>query len=103
MKRLFILIFVVLLTIIIMVGCSSATTNTATEEKKVVFGMTTWTSTMAPTAIAKMILEEAGYEVETVLLDQPIIFQGMANKQVDFFMDAWLPYKIGRASCRERV
>lgn len=95
MKRLFISILVVLLSLSVLVGCSSPadnTDNTAKEEKKVTFGITTWSSTLAPTAIAKMILEEGGYEVETVLLDQPIIFQGLSNKQVDFFMDAWLPY-----------
>lgn len=92
MKRLLILGLVLMLSFGILVGCSSPVTNDTEEEKKVTFGVTTWSSTMAPTAIAKMILEEAGYEVETVLLDQPIIFQGLANQQVDFFMDAWLPY-----------
>src|SRR5690625_829047 len=45
-----------------------------------------------PTEIAKQILEEAGYEVEVSLLDQPILFEGLAEQEVDFFMDAWLPY-----------
>ncbi len=92
MKRLPILVLILLLSLTILVGCSSPVKDNTQEEKKVIFGVTTWSSTMAPTAIAKMILEEAGYEVETVLLDQPIIFQGLADQQVDFFMDAWLPY-----------
>src|SRR5699024_6911065 len=35
---------------------------------------------------------EAGYDVNVVVLDQPLIFEGLKNKDVDFFMDAWLPY-----------
>lgn len=63
------------------------------EEKEVItFGETGWSSTQVPTEIAKQILEEAGYEVEILLLDQPVIFEGLKTKDVDFFMDAWLPY-----------
>jgi len=62
------------------------------EDTTITFGMPAWTSTEAPTAIAELILEEAGYEVETKLLAQPAIFQGMRTEQIDFFMDAWLPH-----------
>ncbi|WP_096189894.1 glycine betaine ABC transporter substrate-binding protein [Evansella halocellulosilytica] len=62
------------------------------EGETIVFGLTTWTSTEAPSNIAKLILEEAGYNVEFSLLDQPVIFEGLVNKDVHFFMDAWLPY-----------
>ncbi|MBB5172634.1 glycine betaine ABC transporter substrate-binding protein [Texcoconibacillus texcoconensis] len=62
------------------------------EEETITFGLTTWTSTEAPTEIARLILEEAGYNVEFSTLDQPIIFEGLENEDVDFFMDAWLPY-----------
>lgn len=66
--------------------------NSDGEEKTITFGQTGWSSTEVPTEIAKQILEEAGYEVEVSLLDQPIIFEGLAEQEVDFFMDAWLPY-----------
>ncbi|WP_280564231.1 glycine betaine ABC transporter substrate-binding protein [Chromohalobacter sp. 48-RD10] len=62
------------------------------EDTTITFGMPAWTSTEAPTAIAELILEEAGYNVEKKLLAQPAIFQGMQAEQIDFFMDAWLPY-----------
>ncbi|CAM3788242.1 glycine betaine ABC transporter substrate-binding protein [Alkalicoccus chagannorensis] len=62
------------------------------DGETIVFGMTSWTSTEVPTNIAAQILEEAGYETEFSMLDQPIIFEGMANEDIDFFMDAWLPY-----------
>lgn len=63
-----------------------------TEKDKIVFGMTSWTSTEVPTHIVKKILEEVGYEVEFVTSEQPIIFSGLVNEEIDFFMDAWLPH-----------
>ncbi|GEL77998.1 glycine betaine ABC transporter substrate-binding protein [Tenuibacillus multivorans] len=66
--------------------------NETKEKETIVFGQTTWTSTKAPTQIAKQILEEAGYEVEIKLLDQPIIWEGLKTEEIDIFMDAWLPY-----------
>ncbi|SDO54442.1 glycine betaine ABC transporter substrate-binding protein [Alkalicoccus daliensis] len=76
-------------------GAENAAENnepTAVEEgETITFGLTNWTSTEVPSNIAKLILEEEGYEVEFSLLDQPVIFEGMENQDVDFFMDAWLP------------
>jgi len=72
---------------------SDASDEPENEDKEtIVFGQTGWSSTEVPTEIAKLILEEAGYDVEISLLDQPIIFEGLKEKDIDFFMDAWLPY-----------
>ncbi|SES62692.1 glycine betaine/proline transport system substrate-binding protein [Oceanobacillus limi] len=73
---------------------NDATNNEqATEEKgTLVFGQTPWTSTAPPTQIAKQILEEQGYDIKVEHVSQPIIWDGMKNKEIDFFMDAWLPY-----------
>src|SRR5699024_81558 len=80
-------------------ACGSENADVAPEEANgdegkgtITFGQTGWSSTEAPTEIAKQILEEVGYEVEVSLLDQPVIFEGLKEKEVDFFMDAWLPY-----------
>jgi glycine betaine/proline transport system substrate-binding protein len=67
-------------------------TGEGVDDTTITFGMPAWTSTEAPTAIAAQILEEAGYTIEKKLLAQPAIFQGMQIEQIDFFMDAWLPY-----------
>ncbi|MDC3411884.1 glycine betaine ABC transporter substrate-binding protein [Aquibacillus sp. 3ASR75-11] len=66
--------------------------NGKEEKGTIVFGQTPWTSTAPPTQIAKQILEEQGFEVEVQQVSQPIIWDGMRNKDIDFFMDAWLPY-----------
>lgn len=96
MRRFSIIITVILL--LVVSACSSDKSENGTkntnenEDKKVVFGQTSWSSTEVPTEIAKQILEEAGYEVDVSLLDQPVIFEALKGKEVDFFMDAWLPY-----------
>lgn len=105
MKKQILFILVSLMLIVLAVACNNSETNEVVnekdeqetkanleEDKTIIFGLTTWTSTEAPTNIAKLILEEAGYDVEFALLDQPIIFKGIAEQEVDFFMDAWLPY-----------
>ncbi len=71
---------------------SEDNSEASAEDKTITFGMTGWTSTEAPTNIAKLILEEAGYDVKFTVMDQPLIFKGLKEKEIDFFMDAWLPY-----------
>ncbi|WP_138420546.1 glycine betaine ABC transporter substrate-binding protein [Aquibacillus sediminis] len=73
---------------------TNETTNEEANEEKgtIVFGQTPWSSTAPPTQIAKQILEEQGYEIEVQHVSQPIIWDGMSNQEIDFFMDAWLPY-----------
>ncbi|WP_277673535.1 glycine betaine ABC transporter substrate-binding protein [Piscibacillus halophilus] len=85
-----ILATILLFIALILVACGGDSNSESKGE--IVFGQTSWTSTKAPTQIAKQILEEAGYEVEVMLLDQPVIWESMKHEEVDFFMDAWLPY-----------
>lgn len=58
------LLIMALLLTFILTGCGNE------EESKgtITFGMSSWTSTKAPTEIAKIILEEAGFEIEERLL-----------------------------------
>lgn len=93
------LLFIMTITLITMAACgngeegNNATNENENEEKgTIVFGQTPWTSTAPPTQIAKQILEEQGFEVEVQEVSQPIIWDGMRNKDIDFFMDAWLPH-----------
>ncbi|MDV2581358.1 glycine betaine ABC transporter substrate-binding protein [Alkalibacillus haloalkaliphilus] len=86
-----------MITMLILAACGGdngeeGTEEAAEEKGEIVFGQTSWTSTEAPTQIAKQILEEVGYDVEITLLDQPVIWEGLENEEIHFFMDAWLPY-----------
>ena len=88
-----------IMSLLFLAACGNENADVSPEEPNgdegkgtITFGQTGWSSTEAPTEIAKQILEEVGYDVEVSLLDQPVIFEGLKEKEVDFFMDAWLPY-----------
>ncbi|MBB5172323.1 glycine betaine ABC transporter substrate-binding protein [Texcoconibacillus texcoconensis] len=55
------------------------------------FGVTPWTSTVPPTEVAGIILEDMGYEVEHTQADVGAVFTGLSRGDLDVFMDAWFP------------
>lgn len=69
-------------------GCANAD-----DEKDVTltFGVTPWTSTVPPTEVAKLILQDMGYEVKLQNADAGVVYTGLAGGDLDIFMDAWLP------------
>lgn len=55
-------------------------------------GWTAWTDAEVVTNLARRILEERlGYEVELVMADIGIQYQGVANGDLDLMLMAWLP------------
>jgi glycine betaine/proline transport system substrate-binding protein len=50
-----------------------------------------WDEDTAATYLWKEILEEKGYKVDVQSLDVASTFTGVANKQLDLYLDAWLP------------
>ncbi|WP_306316762.1 MULTISPECIES: glycine betaine ABC transporter substrate-binding protein [unclassified Streptomyces] len=50
-----------------------------------------WDEGVSATFLWKQILEDKGYKVEVRDLDIASTYAGIANKQVDVYMDAWLP------------
>jgi len=55
------------------------------------FGVTPWTSTVPPTYVAKTLLEDMGYTVKLQNAEAGVVYAGLANGDIDIFMDAWLP------------
>ncbi|PWE00820.1 glycine betaine ABC transporter substrate-binding protein [Marinilabilia rubra] len=68
--------------------------STDEEEKRVVkLNYTDWTESVAITMLASAVLQEKmGYKVELKLTDVESVYNELANRQADFFADAWLPY-----------
>ncbi len=65
---------------------------TAQEKGTINIGWTAWSSTEATTNLAKQILEEKmGYKVKMTLADIGIMYQGLADGQIDLMLMAWLP------------
>jgi glycine betaine/proline transport system substrate-binding protein len=50
-----------------------------------------WDEDVAASYLWKQLLEERGYKVSLQELDVASTFTGVANGQLDFYMDAWLP------------
>ncbi len=50
-----------------------------------------WDDAVASSHLWKVLLEERGYTVDLRDLDIASTFTGVANGQVDLYMDAWLP------------
>ncbi len=82
----------------LLVGCGSnentgGETTEGSEAKDVTikFGVTPWTSTVPPTKVAKLLLEDMGYTVEETNADAGGVYTGLSQGDLDVFMDAWLP------------
>ncbi|WP_158737135.1 glycine betaine ABC transporter substrate-binding protein [Alteribacillus sp. YIM 98480] len=54
-------------------------------------GVTPWSSTVPPTEVAALILEDMGYEVERTEADVGGVFTGLSRGDLDVFMDGWFP------------
>jgi glycine betaine/proline transport system substrate-binding protein len=50
-----------------------------------------WDEDVASTYLWKQLLEQRGYKVDVQQLDIASTFTGVANKQIDLYLDAWLP------------
>lgn len=57
----------------------------------VTIGMVEWAENIANTALWEEILVEEGYDVEVEVLDPGAVFAGVADGQLDLFLDMWLP------------
>lgn len=77
-------------------ACSSETAETeegtaGASQETITFGVTPWTSTVPPTKIAGLILEDMGYEVKETEADAGSVYMGLSRGDLDVFMDAWVP------------
>lgn len=61
------------------------------KDETITFGVTPWTSTIPPTKIAKLLLQDMGYTVEEVEADAGGVYTGLSRGDLDVFMDSWLP------------
>ncbi len=92
------ILFMAMLVLILAVAaaCSSKTEETEEGTSKegtqvIKFGVTPWTSTVPPTKIASLILEDMGYEIKETSADVGSVFMGLSRGDVDVFMDSWFP------------
>ncbi|WP_182357705.1 glycine betaine ABC transporter substrate-binding protein [Tomitella gaofuii] len=60
-------------------------------DETITIGYIAWDEDIALTNLFEQQLEAAGYDVKTTQLSAGAIFSGMANGDVDMFLDTWLP------------
>jgi len=61
------------------------------DGKQIEIALIPWEEAIATTHLWKVILEELGYEVTVTEVDVAPMYQGVANGDVDVFLDTWLP------------
>jgi glycine betaine/proline transport system substrate-binding protein len=96
-----IVLLVTILLSIVMYGCASngdsgeadesnSASNDTGNNETLILGKTPWTSTVPPTEIAAIILEDMGYEVEQEEADVGVVFAALGSGDIDIFMDYWV-------------
>lgn len=70
---------------------STASAAEAASCSAVHFAEVSWTDIQATTGTATVILDALGYKTDIKDLDVPIVFQSLANKQLDVFLGNWMP------------
>ncbi|ASW56188.1 glycine betaine ABC transporter substrate-binding protein [Plantactinospora sp. KBS50] len=85
----------VALTAALALGAAACGDNSETgsegEPKKITIGYMAWDEAIAASNLWKKILEDEGYQVELKNLEAGLVFGGLANGDLDLFLDGWLP------------
>jgi glycine betaine/proline transport system substrate-binding protein len=50
-----------------------------------------WTDNTAQNGLFKNLVKPLGYEVKDDVLGLPIVLEGLKNKDLDLFLDNWMP------------
>ncbi|SIS49193.1 glycine betaine ABC transporter substrate-binding protein [Salimicrobium flavidum] len=95
MKKLFITLMTITM-VSILAACGSteegSAENEASGEKETItLGVTPWTSTVPPTEVAQLVIEDMGYNVEQTQADVASTFMGLSGGDIDAYMDSWMP------------
>ncbi|MGX7047365.1 OpuABC protein [Lactococcus piscium] len=89
--------WLVLISLLVMIGGGIVNSfSQATESnKKISLGYVQWDSEVASTTVLGQALKAHGYNVTLTPLDNAVLWQSVANKQVDASLSAWLPNTHG--------
>ena len=95
MKKMLLLAMTALL-VVILAACGSGDKQSgeSSGDKKnqtITLGVTPWTSTVPPTKVASLILQDMGYKVKETNADVSSIFIGLSRGDIDAYMDSWMP------------
>ncbi|HBT71217.1 MAG TPA: glycine/betaine ABC transporter [Lysinibacillus sp.] len=81
-----------LLCLLVLTACSSADAGSKKEDRKTInLAYVEWDTEVASTHVVGQVLEDLGYEVTLTPLDNGIMWEALANGEVDGMVSAWLP------------
>ncbi len=89
--------WLVLISLLVMIGGGIVNSFSQASEsnKKISLGYVQWDSEVASTTVLGQALKAHGYNVTLTPLDNSVLWQSVANKQVDASLSAWLPNTHG--------
>lgn len=89
--------WLVLISLLVMIGGGIVNSFSQASEsnKKISLGYVQWDSEVASTTVLGQVLKAHGYNVTLTPLDNAVLWQSVANKQVDASLSAWLPNTHG--------
>ena len=70
---------------------SSAGIAGAQSEEPIVLGEGDWPGIRAKNAVVSVILKSMGHEVESMLAQDPLLHQGLTQRDVDALLGSWMP------------
>jgi glycine betaine/proline transport system substrate-binding protein len=74
------------------IGLGLFNSGQASKEKGTLqFGYVLWDGEIASTNVLTLVLEEAGYDVDMINVDAGVLYQSLADGDLDFTVSAWLP------------
>lgn len=77
--------------VLVAAGCGGREAQTGEQQKKINIGYIAWDENIAVSHLYKVLLQRQGYQVQLTELEAGPLYAGLAQGQIDLFMDAWLP------------
>lgn len=87
--------YAVLVGVIVLIVTKIASASFTETKETVNLGYVQWDSEVASTNVIGEVLKEMGYEVTLTPLDNAVLWQSVANGDVDVSVSAWLPTTHG--------
>ncbi|MEV0157678.1 glycine betaine ABC transporter substrate-binding protein [Micromonospora sp. NPDC050686] len=72
-------------------GESDSGSGSGSGDKKITIGYMAWDEAIAASHLWQEILEQKGYQVQLKNLEAGLVYGGLANGDIDLFLDGWLP------------
>ena len=77
--------------VLVFAGCGGRQAQTGQQAKTINIGFISWDEDIAVSHLYKVLLEKKGYHVNLQELEAGPMYAGLAQGNIDLFLDGWLP------------